>query len=31
MIDFTPYLNDDRLPVMNTDQFNYITEKYEFC
>ena len=28
MIDFTPYLNDDRLPVMNTDQFNYITEKY---
>jgi hypothetical protein len=28
VIDFTPYLNDDRLPVMNTDQFNYITEKY---
>ena len=28
MIDFTPYLNDDKLPVMNTDQFNFITEKY---
>ena len=27
-IDFTPYLNDDKLPVMNKEQFQYVTEKY---
>ena len=28
MIDFTPYLNDVKLPVMNKEQFQYVTEKY---
>jgi hypothetical protein len=28
MIDFTPYLNDDKLPIMNREQFDYITDKY---
>ena len=28
MIDFIPYLNDDKLPIMNREQFEHITEKY---
>jgi len=28
MIDFTPYLNDVKLPIMNKEQFQYVTEKY---